>query len=252
MAKRKPRIVSWFSCGAASAYATYLAHKKYPKITVAYCRVLEEHPDSLRFLQEYSHRTGIHITILENAKYHGSVREVLRRNNYIKGPKGAICTRILKKEVRQSFQRPNDIHVFGYTSEEENRANLFWDANNEMATDFILLERKITKKECLQFVKEELKIELPMMYRLGYFNNNCIGCVKGGMGYWNKIRHDFPDVFNWMTQEERKRGFALNKDKNGLVFLDELDPHRGNHKEDAPGECGFSCEYRGYYGKEDS
>ncbi len=33
------------------------------------------------------------------------------------------------------------------------------------------------------------------MYDLGYPNNNCIGCVKGGMGYWNKIRKDFPEVF---------------------------------------------------------
>lgn len=31
------------------------------------------------------------------------------------------------------------------------------------------------------------------MYDLGYANNNCIGCVKGGIGYWNKIRIDFPE-----------------------------------------------------------
>ena len=35
----------------------------------------------------------------------------------------------------------------------------------------------------------------PLMYDLGYPNNNCIGCVKGGMGYWNHIRKDFPEVF---------------------------------------------------------
>ncbi len=34
-----------------------------------------------------------------------------------------------------------------------------------------------------------------MMYRLGYVNNNWVGGWKGGMGYWNKIRVDFPDVF---------------------------------------------------------
>ena len=32
------------------------------------------------------------------------------------------------------------------------------------------------------------------MYDLGYPNNNCIGCIKGGMGYWNRIRKDFPDI----------------------------------------------------------
>ena len=24
-------------------------------------------------------------------------------------------------------------------------------------------------------------IEIPVMYRLGYNNNNCVGCVKGGI-----------------------------------------------------------------------
>ena len=81
-----------------------------------------------------------------------------------------------------------------------------------------------------------------MMYRLGYNNNNCIGCVKGGMGYWNKIRVDFPDRFLRMAQTERLVNHAVNTDKNGPVFLDELDPNRGNFKTDAPGDCGFTCE----------
>ena len=40
------------------------------------------------------------------------------------------------------------------------------------------------------------------MYKLGYNNNNCIGCVKGGQAYWNKIRIDFPETFNKMAKLE--------------------------------------------------
>ena len=43
-------------------------------------------------------------------------------------------------------------------------------------------------------------VKLPAMYGLGYEHNNCIGCVKGGMGYWNKIRKDFPDAFEKMAK----------------------------------------------------
>lgn len=45
------RVISWFSCGAASAYATYLASKKYQdcEFEAVYCRVAEEHEDNLRF-----------------------------------------------------------------------------------------------------------------------------------------------------------------------------------------------------------
>jgi len=49
------RIVSWFSCGAASAVATKLAIAenagKFPLI-IAYTEVAEEHPDNKRFLKD--------------------------------------------------------------------------------------------------------------------------------------------------------------------------------------------------------
>ena len=41
---------------------------------------------------------------------------------------------------------------------------------------------------------ERAGLRLPEMYRLGYANANCVGCVKGGAGYWNKIRRDFPEL----------------------------------------------------------
>ncbi len=81
------------------------------------------------------------------------------------------------------------------------------------------------------------------MYELGYSNNNCIGCVKGGMGYWNAIRKDFPKHFNKMAKLEREIGHSVNKDKEGAVYLDELDPNRGNFIRDLPGDCGFTCEW---------
>ena len=45
-----------------------------------------------------------------------------------------------------------------------------------------------------------------------------------------------------MAQLERRLNYSVNKDKNGMVFLDELDPSRGNFKRDMPGDCGFTCE----------
>jgi hypothetical protein len=73
------------------------------------------------------------------------------------------------------------------------------------------------------------------MYKLGYNNNNCVGCVKGGMGYWNKIRKDFPEVFSSMAKLEREVGHSCLK-----IFLDELDPSRGNIKDVVP-ECDIFC-----------
>ena len=57
-------------------------------------------------------------------------------------------------------------------------------------------------------------------------------------------KRDFPDVFDNMAKLERDLGYAVNKDDNGSVYLDELDPNRGNFKRDMPSDCGFSCEWK--------
>jgi len=76
------------------------------------------------------------------------------------------------------------------------------------------------------------------MYDAGYINNNCVGCVKGGMGYWNKIRIDFPDVFKMRSEMEKKIGASCIKG----IFLDELDPKAGRMAKPIVGECGIFCE----------
>ena len=79
------------------------------------------------------------------------------------------------------------------------------------------------------------------MYDLGYANNNCIGCVKGGKGYWNKIRVDFPEVFERRAKMEREIGNSILHDKNGMVFLDELDPYAGKMNDEIMDDCSLFC-----------
>ncbi len=207
-----------------------------------YCRVAEEHEDNIRFLDDFSKATGIPVKIIGDASKDYSIYNVFESRKFIKGPTGAPCTMILKKDVRKSYQRDSDIQIFGYTSEETGRVDRFIDSNNEVITDFILHDEGKTKQDCLEFI-ESLEVDTPIMYKLGYSNNNCIGCVKGGMGYWNKIRCDFPSAFEKMALLERKIGHAINKDKNGPVFLDVLASDRGNFKKDKPSDCGFTCEW---------
>ena len=76
------------------------------------------------------------------------------------------------------------------------------------------------------------------MYEIGYRNNNCIGCVKGGMGYWNRIRKDFPEVFEARAKLEREIGASCIKG----VFLDELDPDRGKLEEEVMEDCNIICQ----------
>lgn len=48
--KSEGRIISWFSCGAASAVASKLAIQEHGEVEVIYQETHSEHPDNERFL----------------------------------------------------------------------------------------------------------------------------------------------------------------------------------------------------------
>lgn len=237
------RLLCWFSCGATSAIATKLvvqATQPMP-VVIAYTQVMEEHQDNFRFLKDCEEWFGQDIMILRNDKYSASIYEVFAREQYLTGPYGAPCTKHLKRNVRERFQLPGDTHVLGFSVEEQDRAEAFEERNPTLTCRFPLIEAQLTKSDCLALL-QRANIELPAMYKLGYDHNNCVGCVKGKMGYWNKIRVDFPDVFARMAQTERALGASINR-KNGLsVYLDELDPTAGRQQKEVAIECGVFCE----------
>lgn len=184
------RNVVWFSCGAASAITLFLC-KDLENLHAVYTDTGSEHPDSKRFLKDIEKWLKIKVTQLKNDKYNNHF-EVLEDVNFINSAYGAPCTGMLKKNVRFGFQRPGDVQYFGYTYDKRDidRANRFKERHSDLDVRFPLIENKITKSECLKYLSHA-EIEIPAMYKLNYPNNNCVGCVKGGMGCWSKIRVDF-------------------------------------------------------------
>jgi hypothetical protein len=240
------RIVCWFSCGAASAVATKIAIEENAKganlpIEVVRCYVKEEHHDNERFAADCEKWFGVPITVLKNEKYKGSIYETFAQRKYISGIAGAPCTTYLKKELRKGFERFGDIQVFGYTAEEQDRVDRFIDGNNDVNLWPVLVEKGLMHSDCLAIVSRS-GIELPQMYKLGYRNNNCIGCVKGGAGYWNKIRVDFPVEFSRMAIFSKTLGVRLVKFEGERVFLEDLPETCGDYPSEPEIQCGIFCE----------
>lgn len=245
------RIVCQFSCGAASAVATklVLASAGSTPVVVVNAYLKEEHPDNRRFLEDCEAWFGVPIVRLRDEKFGASAREVFRRKRYTKGRQGAPCSKTLKRHVLDAFRRPGDTMVLGYTFDEQERLDKFIDANPEARVLTPLIDAKLGKADVLAIV-ERAGLVLPLMYRLGYQNANCIGCVKGGAGYWNKIRRDFPEDFEEMAQIEESigPGARLLRHRSGPLkgqrfYLRELDPAAGRYQDEPSIECGSSCEY---------
>lgn len=247
------RVLAWFSCGSASALAAKLAADAYgDRCEVVYCDTLEhEHPDNRRFLADVERWIGKPVTILKSEKY-TDIYDVFDKTGWLVGPAGARCTTELKKNVRKAYQRVDDLHVFGFTGEEQIRVDRFKKENPEIDYWMPLHELGWTKAHCHQSIAAA-GIEQPMMYKLGYKNNNCIGCVKGQKGYWNKIRRDFPYAFDRMAEQERKMGVAICSNEKRVkvdgkverikipLFLDKLPPNAGRREKAQEMECGVLC-----------
>lgn len=233
------RTVAWFSCGDASAVACSLAVKARPETVVAHIVIPSEHPDNERFAADCARWYGRDLVKLQSDEYRDTW-DVWESRKYISGIAGAPCTTALKKEVRFAFQRPDDCHVFGFTVEETKRAETFRRNNFELDVWFPLIERGLTKQDCHALVRAQ-GIELPAMYRLGFQNNNCIGCPKGGAGYWNMIRDHFPANFARMAELSRRLGARLVKQDGARIFLDELRPETGRRTVEPDITCSPLC-----------
>jgi hypothetical protein len=242
------RILCQFSCGAASAVATQLTLREYGggprEVLIINAFIVEEDADNRRFLADCEKWFQHPVTVLRDEKYGASIDEVFRKRRFMKGPHGAPCSMELKRKVLNEMLQPNDALVFGYTVEEMDRLDDFRDHYPERQVLAPLIERGLTKNDCLAII-ERAGIELPFMYRAGFENANCPGCVKGGEGYWNRVRDVFPLVFEQRMKRQEEIGpgayFFRNRKTGERFGLKDLRVGAGRHNEPAP-SCSFFCE----------
>lgn len=235
------KVVSWFSAGVSSAIATKLAIEKYEHIKIIYIDIEDQHIDSLRFVNDCEIWFGKEIEIISSP--YKNVSNVIKQFRYVNGVGGARCTDVLKKRVRKEWEFKNkpDCYVWGMDSSkrEQARAERLVDAMPNFRHEFPLIENNITK-EIAHGMLAKAGIKRPVMYDLGFPNNNCIGCVKGGKGYWNLVREHFPEAFANRSRDERLIGHSCIKG----VFLDELAEDEGRELAPIVEDCGIFCELK--------
>lgn len=237
----KQRVVSWFSCGAASAVASRLALRADPEATVAYCETGAEHPDNERFMADCVRWFNAPIERLRSEDY-ADTWDVWEKTRWLAGIDGARCTIELKVSPRLLFQRPTDVHVFGYTADKLDAARATRMVENypELTMSFPLVERGITKAACLSMIKHA-GIALPPMYAMGFQNNNCIPCVKAtSPDYWALVRLRFPAEFARMAKLSRELDVRLCRIDGERAFIDEIAPDHPTTNPIQP-SCDFLC-----------
>ena len=241
---KKQKVIARFSCGAASAVATKLAIKKYGEVVIYYNDTGSEHPDNVRFMKDCEKWFGQKVNVLTSDKF-ANIWEVFETRRYLSGPAGAPCTGEMKRKPGEAVWNIGDVEIFGYTADEAHRLDRFRRDNDERIIECPLIDNHLTKEDCLGMI-DRAGIEIPTMYKLGFRNNNCIGCVKArdSIDYWKRVRKHFPEQFNRMAALERSIGHTINRIGNGddrvPIYLDEIE--EGDPKGADPNiQCGLFC-----------
>lgn len=179
--KNSKKYVCWFSCGVASAVATkiFLTQNLNIDIDIINIPIENEHSDNARFLKDCEKWFGQKIKQYNKFK---DIYDVFEKIKWINGINGASCTHNLKGSVYKEYGKKYDFKIIRFTAEENNRAKRLTTIRGDRFI-YPLIEQGILKSDCLGEVAGA-NIEIPTMYKLGFPNNNCIGCVKGGAGYW--------------------------------------------------------------------
>jgi 3'-phosphoadenosine 5'-phosphosulfate sulfotransferase (PAPS reductase)/FAD synthetase len=239
-------IVVWFSCGAASAVAAKKTVEIYGEdynVLIVNNPVNEEDEDNRRFLKDVSEWIGLPVIEAKNdAIGTTSAYDVWEKRRYMSGVKGAPCTLLLKKAARYQFERDHDIdfHVLGFTADEKERHKKFILSERSNVLP-VLIDLDLTKGDCFAMLEEE-GIELPRVYKLGYPNANCIGCVKAtSPTYWNHVRARHPEVFNQRAEQSKRLKCRLVRVKGKRIFLDELKTTDKGGKMKSH-DCGIFCD----------
>jgi hypothetical protein len=237
------RTLVWWSTGAASAIAARLTLAETPDALIVRCETGNEDEDNYRFEQDVARWLGREVTILRSAEY-ADVWDVFQRRRYMSGIAGAPCTSEMKVRPRIEFQRPDDIHVFGYTADGPDvaRFKTLKETYFELSVRAPLIERGLTKAATLAMV-ESAGLRLPRSYALGFPNANCLqtGCVKAtSPDYWSLFRLHFPERFARTAAYSREIGCRLARIGDERVFIDEIPAGQKTTKPVVPA-CDFLC-----------
>lgn len=237
------RTIIWWSTGAASAVVARMILQDDPEAIIARCETNNEDPDNYRFEADVMRRLNRSVTLLKSDEY-DSVWDVWQKRRYMAGNKGAPCTAAMKITPRLMFQRPTDIHVFGYTADAEDveRFDRLKANYPELTVRAPLIDVGITKAATLAMV-QSLGIDLPRSYAMGFPNANCLqtGCVKAtSPDYWSLYRLRFPDNFARTAAYAREIGARLTRINNERIFIDEIPTNWPTTNPIVPA-CDFLC-----------
>ncbi|MCG9964580.1 hypothetical protein [Shewanella cutis] len=135
-----------------------------------------------------------------------------------------LCTNRLKTAPFKRWLNENDpdkqnIYIYGFDSSPKERARA------QRRAQIMGLDGYKTEFPMISWVKtisvtKEIGIDPPMTYKR-FKHANCIGCLKAGWQHWYIVYCERPDIWQAAKIGEYEIGYAIHKDDDGPVYLED-------------------------------
>jgi len=212
---RKPVHVAMYSGGASSAYVAYLMALKHGKDNsiLFFTDTLWEHEDNYRFMYDVASYIGLDVTSRVDGR---TPEEVFEQTRFLGNSRLAKCSSELKvrqtvifiEELRTQGYEP--ILYFGIGPHEKHRkdnlsALYAHQALEPVETRYPLIDLNLSDSDIKSIIQTQWKIDLPVMYDMGFAHANCGGrCVRGGFQHYRHLYMTWPDTFLEQEAMENK------------------------------------------------
>lgn len=213
--KQQPMSISsrhlvLFSGGLASFEAGRRVLNKYGKEAVEFLffDTLMEDDDLYRFLSDCEDFLDVNIVRFADGR---NPWEVFHDKRFIGNSRVDVCSRLLKRELlerllKERYQTKDVVIYFGLEWSENHRIEVVrasWKLRGYQVK-FPLLWEPILFPCDFKQIFDNIPIEIPRLYKLGFPHNNCGGaCVKAGIKQWSLLWKTFPRRFKWHEQQEQ-------------------------------------------------
>lgn len=186
-----------------------------------------EDSDIKRFKRDVADYLGVDITFANHERWNTEtpISVCIDAGAWKVGNGPILCTNRLKTDPFNDWlslcdPEKENIYYYGFDKNELHRVQRRVGAMGGAGykTDYPLAlwddqERTI-------FDVSEIGIKRPMAY--GKFKHaNCIGCLKAGWQHWYIVYCERPDIWGQAKDAEDEIGYAIHKDKDGPVYLDD-------------------------------
>ncbi|MGG4217567.1 hypothetical protein ABEW32_04955 [Paenibacillus jamilae] len=149
--------------------------------------------------------------------------DVFRHKKYIGNSRRAQCSHVLKQEpadrwVRSVFDNERGAVIYlGIDWTEVHRTEAPIKNWSPYRVEFPMCDEPYLDKEDMLKVLDQVGIQRPRLYEMGFSHNNCSGlCVRAGQGHWARVLDKLPAQYAYQERKEQEMREFIGKNVSML------------------------------------